>query len=91
MPLADCGSGSDVGVAGGRDFAGGGGGDELLDATAGSGVDVDELDGHAVAGLDAADHASDDKWFGGAEGEAKLDSLTTLKGTGIEKIEAVDG
>lgn len=78
-------------VAAGGNFLGVGAGDELFDATPRVGVDVDELDGHAHAGLDAADHAGDDEGFGGTQREAKFDGFAALKGTGIENEEAAGG
>lgn len=64
---------------------------KLLDAATRGRIDMDELDGHALAGIDAADHAGDHEGLGGTEGEAKLDRLTALEGARIEHIEAAGG
>ena len=79
--------GSDVGTSGGY-IEVAGAGDELLDATAGVGVDVDELNGHALAGVNAADHAAHDHRLARAEGEAQLDGVAELEGMRIEQEKA---
>lgn len=81
---------SDLGTAGG-DFVGVGVGDEVLDATPASGINVDELDSHTDAGLDAANHAADNHGLVTAEGEAELDGLAALERVGIENKKTANG
>lgn len=77
--------------AGGGDFFGVGARDIFFHAAAASGINVNELDSHAVAGLDATNHAADHDRVAQIEGETQFDGLSKLERMRIEKIEAAGG
>ena len=82
---------SNVLGAGGGDFFGVGARDIFFHAAAVGGFNVGELDGHALAGINSADHATYNHRFAGIEGETQFDGFTEMEGMRIEKIEAAGG